>query len=204
MSIKKTIKICLFVFLAASLLFPVSCKKRMPESPMAEGQQGTAVTGAAGTGQGAAQGTALPIGEENLSAGSQAATQGARENTASLQSAGAAAARKAFLDRKVYFDFDDAALRHDAIVVLKGQARWLHANPGISITIEGYCDERGTDEYNLALGARRAESVKSFLVKTGMDADRIMTISYGEERPADPGHNEAAWAKNRRVEFAIR
>lgn len=201
MSIKKAIKICLFVFLAASLLFPVSCKKRMPESPMTMGQQEKAVTGVAGTGQGVAPGAASAIGEENLSSGARAATTGASEKMSSRQPA---SSRDAFLAEKVYFNFDDATLGNDAIRILTDQARWLRANPGVSIIIAGYCDERGTDEYNLALGARRAESVKSFLAKAGIEENRLMTISYGEERPADPGHNEAAWAKNRRVEFTIR
>ncbi|NOY70638.1 MAG: peptidoglycan-associated lipoprotein Pal [Deltaproteobacteria bacterium] len=170
---------------------------------MSEGQQGAAVTGAAGTGQGVVQGAASGIGEENLSSGARAATQGVSGKTAGSQAA-ATVAREAFLAKKLYFDFDDAALRYDAIGVLKDQARWLRSNPDVSIIIEGYCDERGTDEYNLALGARRAESVKSFLAKAGIDAGRMMTISYGEERPVDPGHNEDAWAKNRRVEFAVR
>jgi peptidoglycan-associated lipoprotein len=71
------------------------------------------------------------------------------------------------------------------------------------IVIEGHCDERGTAEYNIALGERRAKSVKRYLINLGVDSSQLSTISYGEERPADPGHNEAAWAKNRRAEFVI-
>jgi len=80
----------------------------------------------------------------------------------------------------------------------------MKKNPGAKVQIEGHCDERGTPEYNLALGQRRADSTKKYLVNLGIDGSRLSTISYGEEKPADPGHNEAAWAKNRRAVFDIR
>ena len=76
-------------------------------------------------------------------------------------------------------------------------------HPGVTVTIEGHCDERGTNEYNLALGDRRAESAKRFLTDLGISATRLTTVSYGEERPVDPRHNEEAWAKNRRAHFVI-
>lgn len=176
MSIKKTIQIGLFILLAACLLFPVSCKKRMPESPMVTGQENApAASEATEAGRNAAQGAAASaMGEENLSPSSAGAATGtASTMTAASQ---AAAARDAFVAKKIYFDFDDATLSNDAIRVLTGQARWLRMNSGVSIIIEGYCDERGTDEYNLALGARRAESVKTFLVKAGIDGKRMMKI----------------------------
>ena len=88
--------------------------------------------------------------------------------------------------------------------VLKNKGMWLRDNPDVNVTIEGHCDERGTVEYNLALGDRRAESAKAYLVNLGIPASRIETVSYGEERPVDPGHNEAAWARNRRAAFVIR
>ncbi len=101
----------------------------------------------------------------------------------------------------VYFDFDKYDLKSDARDALAANAEWLKSNPGIQIQIEGNCDERGTEEYNLALGERRANAVKSYLVSLGVDEARLFTISYGEERPADPGHNKEAWAKNRRADF---
>jgi len=101
----------------------------------------------------------------------------------------------------VYFAFDSSALSQEAQDTLRSNAQWLNANPGEQVTIEGYCDERGTNEYNLALGQRRADSVFNFLRTQGVSTDRLRTISYGEEYPADPGHDEAAWAKNRRAEF---
>ncbi|MBN2415719.1 peptidoglycan-associated lipoprotein Pal [bacterium] len=103
----------------------------------------------------------------------------------------------------VYFELDESDLTPEARSILGGLADALAVNPGISIMIEGHCDERGTIEYNLALGERRATAVKEYLVNYGVNAARLYTISYGKERPADPGHSEAAWAKNRRAEFRI-
>lgn len=103
----------------------------------------------------------------------------------------------------VYFDFDRADIRPEMRTVLQRNAEWLRRHPRVKMSIEGNCDERGTEEYNMALGQRRAEAVKSYLVSLGISSNRLSTISYGEERPADPGHNEAAWAKNRRAEFSI-
>jgi peptidoglycan-associated lipoprotein len=87
--------------------------------------------------------------------------------------------------------------------ILKENAALLHKYPKVKIQIEGHCDERGTNEYNLALGERRANSTRNYLISLGISPDRISTISYGEERPLDPGHNEEAWAKNRRAHFVI-
>ncbi len=114
-----------------------------------------------------------------------------------------AAAKAQFENEDVYFDFDSSALLPMAQAVLEKKAEWLRNNSGGSVVIEGHCDERGTSEYNLALGDRRAKSVKTFLVDLGVSASRLITLSYGEERPADSGHNEEAWAKNRRAHFII-
>ncbi|MBW2096310.1 MAG: peptidoglycan-associated lipoprotein Pal [Deltaproteobacteria bacterium] len=111
--------------------------------------------------------------------------------------------KKAFENEKIYFDFDKSDLKPEAQAVLKKKADWLREHPAYSLRIEGNCDERGTNEYNLALGERRANSAKKFLVALGIAEQRIATISYGEERPADPRHNEEAWAKNRRDEFKL-
>ena len=105
--------------------------------------------------------------------------------------------------QEIYFDFDKYNIRPDMREILAHHARLLKENPTIKLRIEGHCDERGTIEYNLALGERRANSVKNYLVNYGIDPNRLTTISYGEERPKDPRHNEEAWAKNRRVEFVI-
>lgn len=110
---------------------------------------------------------------------------------------------EAFMSEKIYFDFDKSDLRPEAQAILKKKAEWLKKHPEFFLKIEGHCDERGTNEYNLALGYRRAQAAKNFLVSLGVSPDRIRTISYGEERPADPRHNEEAWAKNRRDEFKL-
>lgn len=101
----------------------------------------------------------------------------------------------------IYFDYDSYALTAKAQQLLKINAKLLMDNPAVKFMIEGHCDERGSDEYNLALGARRALTTKNYLVELGVDPERLAVISYGEERPASPGHNEMAWAQNRRIEF---
>ena len=113
------------------------------------------------------------------------------------------AARNMFMSENIYFDFDRSNLLQAAQEVLKRKAAWMIANPDASVIIEGHADERGTEAYNLALGERRAESAKAFLVDLGIDPARLATISYGEERPVAMGSNEEAWAKNRRDEFVI-
>ena len=100
---------------------------------------------------------------------------------------------------RVFFDFDRSVIKAEAAKTLERQAAWLKRYPQATVTIEGHTDERGTREYNLALGERRAAAVKNFLVSLGIDPGRISTISYGKERPAAIGHNEAAWAQNRRA-----
>jgi len=108
------------------------------------------------------------------------------------------------LQENIFFEFDKATLTLEAIETLTKNGQWLRTNSDVAITIEGHCDERGTNGYNLALGERRAESVKTFLADLGVDQLRIATISYGEERPLDRGHGEADWARNRRAHFLIR
>ncbi|MCC6795210.1 MAG: OmpA family protein [Candidatus Hydrogenedentes bacterium] len=104
--------------------------------------------------------------------------------------------------RPVYFDYDSYALRPDALSTLKTNAEVFKGQlAGAIIQVEGHCDERGTQEYNLALGEKRALAARDYLTKLGVSGDRIVTISYGEEAPADPGHNESSWALNRRCEF---
>lgn len=111
--------------------------------------------------------------------------------------------RVRFEQENIYFDFDKSNLKPEAQEVLKRKAEFLKANANEKVLIEGHCDERGTAEYNLALGDRRANSAKRFLVNLGVAESRIRTISYGEERPLDPGRNEAAWAKNRNCQFKL-
>ena len=111
-------------------------------------------------------------------------------------------ARK-FEAEAVYFDYNESFLTPMARANVKKKAAWLKNNPAYSVLIEGHCDERGTNAYNLALGDRRANTTRKYLMFLGISEKRIRTVSYGEEKPADPGSNESAWAKNRRCEFKL-
>jgi len=102
----------------------------------------------------------------------------------------------------IYFDYNSADLQQSAIETLNRHAQYLMDNPDVYVQIEGHCDERGTYQYNLALGERRAQSIRKYLAGKGVDPNRLYTISYGEERPAVEGTGEAAWQANRRGEFA--
>lgn len=104
----------------------------------------------------------------------------------------------------IYFDYDRSVLRQDQMDALEENAAWILQNPNYKVLLEGHCDERGTSSYNMALGQRRADAVFKFLLEQGVPMSRVNTVSYGEERPAVVGSNEAAWAKNRRVEFRVR
>lgn len=108
-----------------------------------------------------------------------------------------------FLNEDIHFEFDKSSLLSEAREILRRKAKWLKAHPDVLVIIEGHCDERGTSEYNVALGDRRAWSAQTYLVNLGIVPERLTTISYGEECPLDPGHNEEAWARNRRAHFAI-
>jgi peptidoglycan-associated lipoprotein len=102
-----------------------------------------------------------------------------------------------------FFAFDESTLSADAQSALTNSANWLKKNSSYGLLIEGHCDERGTEQYNLALGDRRANTAKEYLQTLGIDASRLRTVSYGEERPFDAGHDESAWAKNRRDHLVI-
>ena len=104
----------------------------------------------------------------------------------------------------VHFDFDKATIRSDAAGTLQQNASWLSANTKGTVVVEGHCDNRGTNEYNLALGERRAISTKNYYINLGVPGTRINTISYGEERPVNPAENESAWAENRRGETIVK
>lgn len=113
------------------------------------------------------------------------------------------AAKDRFENEDIYFDFDSIQLTPEAQEKLTKKGKWLRENTAATVTIEGHCDNRGTNEYNLALGEGRAQSAKTFLMDLGIDISRLNTISYGEERPRDPQQTESAWAKNRRSHFVI-
>jgi peptidoglycan-associated lipoprotein len=113
------------------------------------------------------------------------------------------AAKTAFVNENIYFAFDSAVLSDQAQQILNSKADYLHTNQDITITVEGHCDDRGTDAYNMVLGERRAKSVKIFLASLGIGTNRLNTVSHGEERPIATRHDEASRAKNRRAQFVI-
>ncbi len=108
------------------------------------------------------------------------------------------------LDRVFYFDYDKSVLKPADLAALELHAQILRRNPDKSVVLEGHCDERGTREYNLALGERRSDAVRSFLMSAGVSSRQLESVSYGEEQPADPGHDESAWARNRRAVMSYR
>ena len=184
-----------FIILMVGLLMTVSCSKKKPkhvaaiEQPM--GTQTSQQMGAEGSGD--------KITEEELAAQQRKEEEAIAAAAIRVKEE----ARSEFINTDVYFNFDDATLTGDTRKVLKQKVDWLRANPDVSVVIEGHCDERGTEEYNIALGQRRAQSIKMFLMNAGINGSRLQTISYGEEQPIALGHNEAAWAKNRRGHFGI-
>jgi peptidoglycan-associated lipoprotein len=111
--------------------------------------------------------------------------------------------RSTFENEDIYFEFDSIRLAPGAQEILAQKAAWLRKNPQAKVTIEGHCDDRGTNEYNLALGEGRAQSARAFLVDLGVKESKLISISYGEERPIGRGQNEEAWARNRRAHFVI-
>ncbi len=113
------------------------------------------------------------------------------------------AAARSTLEEMVFFDYDKSEIRDDAAAALRRKVDILRASPQVRLRIEGHADERGSTEYNLALGNRRAEAVRQFLTGFGLAQDRFEIVSYGEGRPLDQGHDEAAWARNRRAQFVI-
>ncbi len=144
-------------------------------------------------------------GVEVSGTGSSAEISGAEISGAGA-SAGAAVEADPFNDpanllstQVIYFDFDRSDIKSDARAVIEAHARYLADNPGVRVTLEGHCDERGTREYNLALGERRAKAVEQIMALLGASSRQIEMVSYGEEKPAVLGHDESAWSKNRRV-----
>jgi peptidoglycan-associated lipoprotein len=115
-----------------------------------------------------------------------------------------AARRAAFEDEEIHFDFDKYVLTPQAMMVLDDKAAYLREHPEVRVLVEGHCDDRGSNEYNLALGDRRANSAKNYLVKSGVAESRVTTISYGEEQPLCMQQNESCWYRNRRGHFSAR
>ncbi len=183
------------------LLFTASCAKKQvvsDDSSAASVQQQQAAVDAGDTAASQEQmmKEEAVMSEAEKAAAMQAIQEEAQAREAQMQ-------RTAFQSENVYFAFDSAELTPLAQDVLVRKAEWLRDNAMTAVIIEGHCDERGTAEYNLALGERRAMAAMNFLVDLGISGMRLSTISYGEERPVDMGDNEEAWAKNRRAAFVI-
>lgn len=191
----KKLRLCLVLLLVIpGLLFTTSCaKKTVKTEPAAAGEDAAKKAEAEAARQAELE-RQRKLQEERLKA------EQIRADAERLKGEGA---RVRFEKENIHFDFDKSNLRMDAQEILKRKAAFLKANPNDKVLIEGHCDERGTNEYNLALGDRRANSARKFLMNMGIADSRIKTISYGEERPLDPGHNEDAWAKNRNCQFRL-
>jgi peptidoglycan-associated lipoprotein len=173
----------------AATLLVAACKKEAPPPPAPTGPSEEELARRRADSIAAARAAA------EAAARAEAEARAARER--------AAAAARATLEEMVFFDYDKSDIREDAAAVLRRKADVLRASPQVQFRIQGHADERGSTEYNLALGNRRAESVRQFLVGFGLAGDRFTIISYGEERPLETGSNEAAWARNRRAQFDI-
>ena len=186
------------IFVLMSSLLVTSCAKKQVK--VSEGVEAEKAKEAEPSGEMAkAEEEKVKMGDTEAYKGTEAERQAKLRELEEAQKL--AESLRAFNTEKIYFDFDKSNLKPPAKEVLKKKADWLQEHPSYIVRIEGHCDERGTSEYNIALGERRAHSAKKFLMALGISEDRILTVSYGEERPADPRHNEEAWAKNRRDEF---
>ncbi|MEE4364079.1 MAG: peptidoglycan-associated lipoprotein Pal [Desulfotignum sp.] len=184
--------------LVAGLFLTVSCAKKTVVSDATTIEDQAAMTEA----EAAAEAEARKKAEAERIRQQELEEQKASE--AALEQARQQAAKTRFLHQNIHFAFDSSALSSEAKERLKQKAQWLKENPNVSVTIEGHCDERGTTEYNLALGERRASAVESYLQDLGIGGFRMDTVSFGEERPLDPGQTEAAYAKNRRAQFVLK
>jgi peptidoglycan-associated lipoprotein len=174
-----------FVVILSVMFFTVSCAKKVVQNepePMTQSEVSKAS-------------------EKSAMEAEQA--KRSQEDRLRAEAAAREATQKAFVNEIIHFSFDSALLSDQAQQILNHKADYLRTNSGVTVTVEGHCDERGTDAYNIALGERRAESVKNFLVDLGISTNRLNTVSYGEERPIAMGQDEASWAKNRRAQFVI-
>jgi peptidoglycan-associated lipoprotein len=175
----------------AATLLVAACKKEAPPPPAPTGPSEEELARRRADSIAAVRAAAEAAARERAEAEARAA----RER--------AAAAARATLEEMVFFDYDKSDIREDAAAVLRRKADVLRASPQVQIRIQGHADERGSTEYNLALGNRRAESVRQFLAGFGLAAERFSIISYGEERPLETGSDESAWSRNRRAQFDI-
>ena len=195
-----------FPVLCLSLVIAAGCQKRVETEDLSAAAPATEAP-AATTEQ-----TATPVPDEKVT--SEAVTSEDIQNTADAKLGGQYSSVSAAEDLTqkavekghlytIYFDYDKYTIRETDMDFLTKNAKWLGVNPGIKVRIEGHADERGETDYNLALGDKRARSIKKYLSDMGIQAGRLDVVSYGEEKPAVDGHDEEAWSKNRRAEFVI-
>jgi peptidoglycan-associated lipoprotein len=199
------------LFAAAVLVCSVAlygCPKRpevMQAAPAPAGPAGAMVPGAPGASPAQPRAGETPV-TRPATPGETPVKPGAAGPAGAAGAAGAAAqpgVPGASPLKDVFFDYDKAMVRDDQKAALNDNVGWLKVNIRAKLLVEGHCDERGTAEYNLALGERRAVAARTYLVSLGVPADRLHIVTYGKEFPFDPGHDEAAWAKNRRAHFVI-
>jgi peptidoglycan-associated lipoprotein len=176
----------------AATLLVAACKKEAPPPPAPTGPSEGEL----------ARRRADSIAEVRAAAEAAAARERAAAEARAARERAAVAAR-ATLEEMVFFDYDKSDIREDAAAVLRRKADVLRVSPQVQMRIEGHADERGSTEYNLALGNRRAEAVRQFLAGFGLAGDRFSIISYGEERPLEARSDESAWSRNRRAQFDI-
>lgn len=188
-----------FVCMILSLMLVVSCGKKKVDTGADAATTTTTDDSAAAAGGDAASSDDSAVAGSSDSASDEGAASVSGTDRDAAREAGDAAAEAMDATNNVYFDFDSSDILDSQRTTLEAKAAWMKANPNAKLTIEGHCDERGTSEYNLALGDRRAARAKGFLKKLGVSSDRMDTVSYGEEKPAVVGHNEEAWSKNRRA-----
>lgn len=184
--------------------FAVACSHNAP-APAAVTPQASSNADSLAAAQRARQDSIAAAQADSMRRAGEETERVARQRTAdSLAAMGRSTeAVRTELTTMIHFDYDKSALRPGDVSTLDQKIPILQANPAVQVRIAGHCDERGSDEYNLALGNRRATAAKQYLVSHGIDAGRIATVSYGKERPLDPSHNEDAWSKNRRDEFDL-
>ncbi len=187
--------------LMAGLFMTVSCAKKtvVSDGTTIEDQ---ATVKAEAEAEAAAAAKAKALAEQERIKSQELQDQMAKEQA--LKEAKILAARNRFGTQNIHFDFDSAQLSSMAKLLIKEKAEWLGDNSGVAVIIEGHCDERGTTDYNIALGERRAIAVKTYLVNLGISGSRLTTVSFGEEKPLDSGANESAYRKNRRAQFVIK
>jgi peptidoglycan-associated lipoprotein len=187
------------LFIIAAVLIFQGCAPKQASVPLS--QRTGVTTGKAEKQEAGLSGTEAKKGdrgsitEEDLSAKSsdEKGGEGVRQTTGNELAAQL---------QDIYFDLDSYTVRSEDLPILKDLAAWLTSKPSAKLTIEGHCDERGTTDYNLALGQKRAEAARAYLSKMGVSDKRLKAVSYGKEAPLNPGHTEEAWKKNRRVHFA--